>query len=200
MLQVNIEIVPFGVEDHPRRRDIGTLKIGLQRVDPGNMGQYISAMTTDGHHQPPNPVVRIEDHARDLGAFELVRRALEAHLDPDDPGRLTGPAASGFMAALAAQNDDELVKIPDGGSVSTVSTTQEAVAEHCKPELPAVLIECPACDNADRTQIIAVEYPYGHPYRYDGISEYRCPCGCRWGRWTERILEDGEWEKPFGRA
>lgn len=39
---------------------------------------------------------------------------------------------------------------------------------------------------------IAVQYQDG----YDGVSEYRCPdCGCREGRWSGRILAEGEFEQ-----
>jgi len=46
---------------------------------------------------------------------------------------------------------------------------------------------------------IAIEYGYSHPEHYDGISEWRCQkCGTRYGRWTGKILKDGESEKRFG--
>jgi len=46
---------------------------------------------------------------------------------------------------------------------------------------------------------IAIEYGYTHPERYDGISEERCTmCGTRYGRWSGKILKDGECEKRFG--
>lgn len=44
----------------------------------------------------------------------------------------------------------------------------------------------------------------GHQYRYtdedyDGISEWVClPCNIRVGRWTERILQNGEIEPRYG--
>jgi predicted RNA-binding Zn-ribbon protein involved in translation (DUF1610 family) len=50
-------------------------------------------------------------------------------------------------------------------------------------------------------RVIAIEYDYSNPMRYDGVSEWRCPdCGARFGRWTERRLEDGMYEPPFGRV
>lgn len=37
---------------------------------------------------------------------------------------------------------------------------------------------------------MGIEYPYGHPERYDGVSEWRCmECGARWDRWTGKALE-----------
>ena len=47
--------------------------------------------------------------------------------------------------------------------------------------------------------LVAIEYPYGHPQRYDGVSEYMCPnCKTRWGRWTGNILGENESEPRFG--
>jgi hypothetical protein len=55
---------------------------------------------------------------------------------------------------------------------------------------------CPDCGG----EFTGVEYPYGHPDRYDGVSEYWClqGCGARFGRWTGRRLLDGEHEPRFG--
>jgi DNA-directed RNA polymerase subunit RPC12/RpoP len=56
---------------------------------------------------------------------------------------------------------------------------------------------CPTCG---KESWIIVEYGYPHPEAYDGASEYRClECGTRIGRWTGKILADGEWEKRFGK-
>lgn len=61
MLKVTFEIIPFGNREHPRRREIGHLNIGLQKnVD--TVGQYISRMVTDGHHEPPNETIRLMGH------------------------------------------------------------------------------------------------------------------------------------------
>lgn len=55
---------------------------------------------------------------------------------------------------------------------------------------------CPRCD-ADAW--LGVEYAYGEPERYDGISEWRCQtCGYREGRWSHRALADGEPEPRYG--
>jgi hypothetical protein len=49
------------------------------------------------------------------------------------------------------------------------------------------------------TDVVYVEYGYDDPYRYDGISEYKC-LGCmrRWGRWTGKELKGEEQEPPYG--
>lgn len=49
------------------------------------------------------------------------------------------------------------------------------------------------------SRLIGVEYAYGHPQRYDGISEHMCPdCGYREGRWSGKALAEGESELGFG--
>ena len=51
------------------------------------------------------------------------------------------------------------------------------------------------------SRLIGVEYAYGHKDRYDGVSEWRCPdCGVRVGRWSGRVLADGETEPRYGGA
>jgi hypothetical protein len=48
-------------------------------------------------------------------------------------------------------------------------------------------------------KIICVEYNYGDPFRYDGVSEIMCKtCKKRYGRWTEKVLKKGEQEPPYG--
>ena len=43
-----------------------------------------------------------------------------------------------------------------------------------------------------------LEYGFG-PYRYDGISEIICnPCNKRYGRWSGKVLKEGEQEPPYG--
>lgn len=56
------------------------------------------------------------------------------------------------------------------------------------------------CRRCDRTVMpIGVEYEYGHPERYDGVSEWRCPrCERREGRWTGKVLTDGASEPRLG--
>ena len=47
--------------------------------------------------------------------------------------------------------------------------------------------------------MIAIEYSYGHPYRYDGVSELKCKvCKTRTGRWSGKVLKDGEFEPRYG--
>lgn len=59
--------------------------------------------------------------------------------------------------------------------------------------------ECPAC-GLDGDRLIGVEYAYGHPERYDGVSEWMCPdCGTRVGRWSGRVLLSGDFERRFDR-
>lgn len=49
------------------------------------------------------------------------------------------------------------------------------------------------------TEFIHIEYHGMHPDHYDGVSELRCTkCETRYGRWTEKELEDGESEKSYG--
>lgn len=49
------------------------------------------------------------------------------------------------------------------------------------------------------SRVLGVEYDHGHRCRYDGVSEWECPdCGRREGRWSGRVLEEGEFEPPFG--
>lgn len=50
-------------------------------------------------------------------------------------------------------------------------------------------------DGKEYSGIIGVEYQGG----YDGVSEWRCPdCGRREGRWSGKVLEDGETEPRYG--
>jgi len=55
------------------------------------------------------------------------------------------------------------------------------------------------CPINKKHNIVMIEYGYGDPYRYDGISEIACiDCDKRYGRWSNKILEDGEQEPPYG--
>lgn len=48
--------------------------------------------------------------------------------------------------------------------------------------------------------MIGHEYSYDHPEHWDGVSEWYCSlCGIRIGRFTNRILKDGEFEPRDGR-
>lgn len=44
-------------------------------------------------------------------------------------------------------------------------------------------------------RVIGIEYQGG----YDGVSEWRCPdCGRREGRWSGKVLGEGETEERYG--
>lgn len=56
------------------------------------------------------------------------------------------------------------------------------------------------CIKCGSQNIMLVEYEYGSPERYDGVSEIDCKdCGVRIGRWSGKELTDGEVEKRLGR-
>ena len=78
MLRLTLEIVPFGIE--AGKRPIGMMHVGLQRVDPGNVGQYrVYCYKETGELVDEFEVL---DHDRDNGAWELIRRAVEIYCDP----------------------------------------------------------------------------------------------------------------------
>lgn len=55
---------------------------------------------------------------------------------------------------------------------------------------------CPKCGSF----LVGVEYAYDSPERYDGVSELVCIkiCGYRVGRWSGKVLKDGEIEARYG--
>lgn len=56
------------------------------------------------------------------------------------------------------------------------------------------------CKKCGSENIIHIEYGYGSPERYDGVSEINCKdCGVRIGRWSGKELAKGEVEKRFSR-
>jgi len=57
---------------------------------------------------------------------------------------------------------------------------------------------CPCGAEFDLGDVIGVEYAYGSPHRYDGVSEWLFPDGHRQGRWSGKLLEDGEPELRYG--
>lgn len=57
-------------------------------------------------------------------------------------------------------------------------------------------LKCPACGAT--TNLTGVQYQ-GTYEDYDGVSEWLCKCGTRWGRWTGKILIDGDIERRYGR-
>lgn len=55
--------------------------------------------------------------------------------------------------------------------------------------------QCEKC----KVDYIMVQYAYDNPEHYDGISEYFCcDCKIRIGRWSGKVLKDGEVEPRFG--
>ena len=58
---------------------------------------------------------------------------------------------------------------------------------------------CPKCES---TNITGIQYGFvadrDNPCHYDGISEWKCECGYREGRWSGKELKDGEHEPPYG--
>jgi hypothetical protein len=57
-------------------------------------------------------------------------------------------------------------------------------------------LTCPSCGATEL--LTGVQYE-GTPCDYDGVSEWCCMCGTRWGRWSNRILIPGELEQRYGR-
>ena len=57
--------------------------------------------------------------------------------------------------------------------------------------------QCIDCDNTkDWT---GVEYSYTCKEHYDGVSEWKCnKCGTRYGRWSDKILKEGQLEPVWG--
>lgn len=54
------------------------------------------------------------------------------------------------------------------------------------------------CPNCKSNNIMMMEYAYGNPKQYDGISEIACQdCGKRYGRWCKQELMTGETENRF---
>ena len=56
----------------------------------------------------------------------------------------------------------------------------------------------PTCPKRHK-RVAVVEYDYGDPFRYDGVSEIYCfTCKKRYGRWTGKVLRGKAKEPPFG--
>lgn len=57
---------------------------------------------------------------------------------------------------------------------------------------------CPKCKK-ETENYTGLEYDWNSPNRYDGVSEwhFHC-CGTRMGRWSKKILKEGECEKRWG--
>ena len=55
------------------------------------------------------------------------------------------------------------------------------------------------CQKCNSAHTIMVEYDLMHPDHYDGVSEILCfDCKARFGRWSGKELEEGEFEPVFG--
>lgn len=56
------------------------------------------------------------------------------------------------------------------------------------------------CKKCGSENVVMVEYAHDHPEHYDGVSEIECrACGARFGRWSGKELQDGEFEARGGR-
>ncbi|MFA7208983.1 MAG: hypothetical protein WC120_01735 [Parcubacteria group bacterium] len=56
------------------------------------------------------------------------------------------------------------------------------------------------CKKCGSKNIVMVEYSWDNPEYYDGVSEIDCKdCGARFGRWSGRELQEGEFEKRGGK-
>lgn len=73
-----------------------------------------------------------------------------------------------------------------------------ALAEHLDGEGKTLADDfCQSCGIP--VTVIGCEYDYTSPHHYDGISEWQCAeCGRREGRWSGKVLEDGEAEPRYG--
>lgn len=58
-------------------------------------------------------------------------------------------------------------------------------------------VRCPTCGGSEN--IVGKQYALTSE-DYDGVSEWQCPCGVRWGRWSGRILQADDIERRYGRA
>lgn len=221
MLKITFEIIPHGDLNHKHRREIGSLRIGLDTIS-NNIGTYTSIMCTDGHHEPAARVVHIDRYDRDKGAFRLVHHLLGRHLAPresdlgpsearkrlDDLGDLLSPqnAPGGKETpykAVGRPLSDSMVDIGHEAEAGLTiwETAQFETANLTVKGGDALTAKytrpkCAACGNQEG--LMGQEYPYDDPMHYDGVSEWHCPCGARTGRWSNRILQPGEGERVFG--
>lgn len=212
MLKVTFEIVPHG--DHKHRCEIGSLEIVLDAIC-NNIGTYTSTMYTDGQHEPKARTIHIDNHHRANGAFILIQRCLECHLAPreSDLGPSNARKHLSDLGDLLAPRDatrgketplsDSLVDIDHEARAELINweTAQFETAKLAVNNSDALIAKysrpkCAACGNQEG--LTAQEYSYDHPMHYDGVSEYHCPCGVRTGRWSNRILQPSEAERPFG--
>ena len=109
-----------------------------------------------------------------------MKHALTEHLNLDVP-EIFDDIAKAFLAEL--EDYENIVEVSAKDFLGKTET---------EPELDT----CAACGSTD---LMACQYTFDHPNHYDGISEYHCACGARTGRWSGKILKEGESERPFGR-
>lgn len=65
-----------------------------------------------------------------------------------------------------------------------------------QPDQPQSKLRCPNCGKTE--SIVGVEYRHPHPESYDGVSNWQCLCGTRWGRWSGKILLGEAYERRYG--
>lgn len=57
------------------------------------------------------------------------------------------------------------------------------------------------CKKCGSKNVILVQYNWDHPEHYDGASEVECrDCGARFGRWSGKLLAEGEAEPRSGHS
>ena len=61
-----------------------------------------------------------------------------------------------------------------------------------------ITMTCACGEEADIHDMVGIEYAYGSPNRYDGVSEWLFPDGHRVGRWSGKLLGEGEEELRHG--
>ncbi len=92
-----------------------------------------------------------------------------------------------------------------------MNETIEQIKERHHKEIKEFQEKCPQCskikDKAiygeNLKKVIGIDYGRSiyldSRYRYDGVSEWRCSiCLKRYGRWTGKVLKEGEFEKRYG--
>ncbi len=56
------------------------------------------------------------------------------------------------------------------------------------------------CPVNSKHNVVWVEYGWRSQNHYDGVSEIDCKdCKKRYGRWSKKVLAEGEEEPPYGR-
>lgn len=86
----------------------------------------------------------------------------------------------------------------DGQTDSPTPEVSEDQLKIFMPEVSEDQITGPTCAACGSRDVMGVQYDHNEPECYDGISEWRCKCGARTGRWSNKILKPGEVEKRYG--